>query len=194
MKMVGLAKLQQRLYQLVTQENSSLTPHLSSINHISLSTINNNNLWHFCLGHLSDKRLNVLHEQFPFISNYSNESCDVCHLAKQKHLYYSISGSRASKIFDFIHMDIWGPFSKVSIHGHKYFLTIVDNFSRFTWVVLLKTKAEVQINVQNFIALVETQFDSKVKILRSDNGLEFSLKNFYASKGIIHQTSCPYTP
>jgi len=53
-------------------------------------------------------------------------------------------------------MDIWGPFSKVSIHGHKYFLTIVDDFSRFTWVVLLKTKAEVQINVQNLIALVET--------------------------------------
>ena len=52
MKMVGLAKLQQGLYHLVTQDNSSLTPHLSSDNHISLSTINNNNLWHFCLGHL----------------------------------------------------------------------------------------------------------------------------------------------
>jgi len=62
MKMVGLAKLQQGLYHLVTQDNSSLTPYLSSFNHISLSTINNNNLWHFRLGHFSDKRLNVLHE------------------------------------------------------------------------------------------------------------------------------------
>jgi len=91
-------------------------------------------------------------------------------------------------------MDIWSPFSQVSIHGHKYFLTIVDDFNRFTWVILLKAKSEVQSNIQNFIALIERQFDSKIKLIRFDNGPEFSLKDFYASKGIIHQTSCPYTP
>ncbi|CAJ2674628.1 unnamed protein product [Trifolium pratense] len=81
-------------------------------------------------------------------------------------------------------MDIWGPYTTATVHGHKYFLTIVDDYSRFTWVILLKGKYEVTSQVQHFITLVETQFDSKVKILRSDNGPE----------GIIHQTSCIYTP
>jgi len=44
-------------------------------------------------------------------------------------------------------MDIWGPFSQSSIRGHKYFLTIVDDFSRFTWIVLLKSKGEVRTHI-----------------------------------------------
>ena len=91
-------------------------------------------------------------------------------------------------------MDIWGPFSKSSIHGHRYFLTILDDFSRYTWVVLLKSKSEVKTHVQNFINLIENQFETKIKCIRSDNGPEFFLKEFFSSKGIIHQTSCVYTP
>jgi hypothetical protein len=91
-------------------------------------------------------------------------------------------------------MDVWGPYSTASVHGHKYFLTMVDDFSRFTWLILLKGKHELATQVQNFIHLVENQFDSKVKIVRNDNGPEFSIPSFYASKGIIHQTSCVYTP
>ena len=59
---------------------------------------------------------------------------------------------------------------------------------------LLQSKAKVQINVQNFVALVENQFDTKVKIIRLDNGPEFFMKEFYASKGILHQRSCVETP
>ena len=91
-------------------------------------------------------------------------------------------------------MDIWGPFSKTSVHGHKYFLTILDDYSRYTWVVLLKSKAEVKLNVQNFINLVENQFETKVKCIWSDNGPEFFLKEFFSSKGILHQKSCVATP
>lgn len=42
--------------------------------------------------------------------------------------------------------------------------------------------------------MVETQFNSKVKIVHSDNGPEFKLENFYALKGIVHQSSCVNTP
>ena len=80
------------------------------------------------------------------------------------------------------------------MHGHRYFLTIVDDHTRFTWVHIMHTKAETRNIIMNFIASVETQFDSKVKIIRSDNGPEFLMHDFYASKGIIHQTSCVETP
>jgi hypothetical protein len=90
-------------------------------------------------------------------------------------------------------VDIWGPDTTATVHGHKYFLTIVDDFSRFTWLILLKGKAEVASQVQNFIHLVENKFVCKVKIVRSNNGPEFFIPSFYASKGIVHQTICVYT-
>ena len=59
---------------------------------------------------------------------------------------------------------------------------------------MLKSKAEVQGRIQNFVNYVETQFDTKIKIVHSDNSMEFFLKDFYASKGIFHQRSCVETP
>jgi len=38
-------------------------------------------------------------------------------------------------------MDIWGPLAITYVDGHKYFLTVVDDFSRHTWIFLLKTKS-----------------------------------------------------
>lgn len=91
-------------------------------------------------------------------------------------------------------MDLWGPFSVASVHNQKYFLTIVDDFSRFTWVVMLKGKFEAQCQIQKFVQLAETQFDARVKVIRSDNGPKFSLPSFFSFKGIVHQCSCVETP
>jgi len=91
-------------------------------------------------------------------------------------------------------MDIWGPCSIISIHGFKYFLTIVDDFSRYTWVILMHTKSEVRTHVTSFISYVENHFQTTVKIIRSDNGAEFAMTNFFSSKGIIHQKTCIETP
>lgn len=96
--------------------------------------------------------------------------------------------------FNLIHVDIWGGYHEPSLTGAKYFLTIIDDHTRSTWVYLMKHKSETQNLLINFIYLVETQFDKKVKVVRSDNGPEFKLEHFYSSKGIVHQTSCVNTP
>ena len=166
----------------------------STINNANINHTNDSTLWYFRLGHLSGNHLNILHQEYPFISSNFNEICDVCHLAKQRKLPYSLSTKRSFKIFELIHMDIWGLFSKHFIHGHKYFLAILDDYSPYTWVVLLKTKVEVKTHIENFVALVENQFETTIKCIRSDNGPEFLLRNFFSSKGILHQTSCVYTP
>ena len=131
---------------------------------------------------------------YPILSNDKSFTCNTCHYAKHKKLPFPSSISHASHVFDLLHMDIWGPCSKPSMHGHKYFLTIVDNHSRFTWVHLMHNKAETRPIIMNFITSIETQYDSKVKIIRSDNGPEFMMHGFYASKGIVHQTTCVETP
>jgi hypothetical protein len=100
-------------------------------------------LWHFRLGHTSFNRLELMKKLYPDIEvNKIDFCCDICHLAKQRKLPYDLSYSRASHCLELLHMDIWGPFSTPTPHGHKYFLTIVDDFSRFTWIILMKAKSE----------------------------------------------------
>jgi len=58
----------------------------------------------------------------------------------------------------------------------------------------MHNKSEVRANVTNFITYAENQFSTKVKIIRTENGIEFSMHDLFASKGIIHQTTCIETP
>lgn len=91
-------------------------------------------LWHSRLGHISGKRL----LQIPHLSHISkhlnkelnNIACDICPLAKQKKASFPVSNSISYSIFDLIHCDVWCLFSISSLHGNKYFLTIVENLSR----------------------------------------------------------------
>ena len=93
-----------------------------------------------------------------------------------------------------LHTDIWGPLAITSVDEHRYFLTIVDDFSGHTWIFILKTKLEVQGCIKSFITLVETQFSTTVKCIRSDQGPKFNLHQFYSLKGIEHQMFYVETP
>ena len=128
------------------------------------------------------------------ITNDNKATCDICHFAKQKHIPFTTSLSHALSNFELLHFDIWGPLSVSSLHGHRYFLTIVDDHSRFFWIILLKSKAEVAHHVQSFIKMIQNQFHVTLKFIRSDNGPKFMLSDFYASCGIIHQKTCVETP
>ena len=78
-------------------------------------------------------------------------------------------------------------------------MLFVDHFTFFTWLYLLKNKSEVFSKFLIFKALVENQFSTTIKTLRSDGGGggEYTSKDFTsytAFHGITHQISCPYTP
>lgn len=195
LKMIGQARRFDGLYYLISP--GMCTPHVASLTQASascFSAISSSTLWHFRLGHPSYERLRLLGDSFPFISCTQDHNCDTCHLAKQKKLSFSHSESVSNKAFELIHVDIWGPSPVTSMHGHRYFLTIVDDFTRFTWIFLMKTKAEVQTLLPQFCKMIETQFETHVKKVRSDNGPEFFLTQFYSSQGIIHQRVCVETP
>jgi len=59
---------------------------------------------------------------------------------------------------------------------------------------MLHNKSEVRNHIINFINFVEIQFHTKIKVIRTDNGPEFSIHDFFASKGITHQNPCVETP
>lgn len=76
--------------------------------------------------------------------------------------------------------------------GFRFFLTVVDDHSRTTWVTLLKHKSESFATLENFIILAKTQFGKAVKVVRSDNPLEFGdsqCKSLYDVHGIMHHTT-----
>ena len=90
-----------------------------------------------------------------------------------------------------------GPYRVSTKERFKYFLTIVDDYTRSLWVYLMKGKDEVYENVISFYNLLQTQFHKRIKIFRSDNGTEFTnnkFSKFVNDFGILHQTSCVYTP
>lgn len=58
--------------------------------------------------------------------------------------------------FQLIHIDVWGPYKVKSYHGCSQFLTIVDDFSSFTWIHLIKAKTDVVTVMNNFDAYVST--------------------------------------
>lgn len=91
-------------------------------------------------------------------------------------------------------MDVWGPYSQADINTNHYFLTIVDDASKYIWVFLMKTKLEVSFLIPYFCQYVKNQFQVSIKQIRTGNGTEFMLHSFFAENGIMHQNSCVYTP
>lgn len=194
--MIGIASLHRGLYVLESLPSNSSVSNSSVNNSCNFVSQNTCNLWHSRLGHISKIGLQATSKNFPFITcNNGNVPCDSCDFAKQRKLPFSNSISQSIVPFNILHADLWGPFSTISTLGHKYFLTLVDDYSRHTWVVFLKTKDQTKQSLINFIAYIENQFHTTLKCLRTDNGTEFiAMTSFLLSKGITHQRTCVETP
>lgn len=153
-------------------------------------------LWHRRLGHASLKILQMLPNVGPSRNkNLCTQACDICLRAKQSRDSFPISENKAAAIFQLIHCDLWGPYRTPTFCGARYFLTIVDDYSRAIWLYLLVDKTEVSRCLHQFLAMVARQFNTQVKTIRSDNGTEFTcMRPYFHDHGIIHETSCAGTP
>ncbi|KAJ0675133.1 putative RNA-directed DNA polymerase [Helianthus annuus] len=152
--------------------------------------------WHSRLGHPSDQVLAVLKQHLKLNSS-DHSPCDICHRAKQVRVPFPLSEHKTKCVGDLVHLDLWGLYKVTSYEGFKYFLTIVDDFSRSVWCYFMASKTEVFENLKGFYELILTQFKKRIKVFRSDNGTEFVNNNinmFCKNNGILHQTTCSYTP
>ncbi|BFG37702.1 hypothetical protein CerSpe_239760 [Prunus speciosa] len=154
-------------------------------------------LWHRRLGHAS---FGYLQKLFPSLFSdleSSSFKCDICELAKSHRVPFPLSSNKSLIPFSLVHSDVWGPSKVTTPGGARWFVTFIDDCTRMTWVSRLKTKGEVNSKFQQFYHMVETQFHTRIQVLRSDNGGEFlnhDLNEFFQAHGIIHQCSCPSTP
>jgi hypothetical protein len=133
-----------------------------------------------------------------FLGLVSNKSfdCISCQLGKQPALPFNNSESIASASFDLIHSDVWGPSLVPSMSCSRYFVIFVDDFSRYTWVFLMKSRSELLDIYRNFAKMVETHFSKRIKAFRSDNALEYTqqaFQNILKHYGTAPHLSCPGT-
>jgi len=119
-----------------------------------------------------------MHSLYPSICVDNKAICDVCQFAKHKKLPFITSLSHFSSKFELLHCDIWGLLGVLYIHGHKYYITIVDDYSRFVSIILIKSKAEVSLHIQQFITLIEISFTSHLKHLKVIMALNFIYLHF----------------
>ena len=129
---------------------------------------------------------------------FSKGACRGCILGKHPEKKYErASHERTFAPLELIHNDNAGPFPHMSMSQSKYALTFIDDFSRYCWVHFLNHKYKVFDLFKVFRALVENQFEMKIKIIISNNGGDYvksDLIQYCKDAGIQIQHSIPYTP
>ncbi|RVW92416.1 Retrovirus-related Pol polyprotein from transposon RE1 [Vitis vinifera] len=153
-------------------------------------------LWHRRLGHASFGYLKKLFPSLFAKSDISGFRCDISELAKSHRASFPLILNKSLFPFMVIHSDVWGPSKVPTLSGLRWFVTFIDDCTRMTWLCLMKTKDEVNL-FQNFHKVIETQYNAKVLVLRSDNGGEYQssvLQKYLEGHDIIHQTTCSNTP
>lgn len=155
-------------------------------------------MWHRKLGHMSERGLKILSELklLPGLKMVSLPFCEQCVISKQHRLKFSTSSSRSRGILELIHSDVWQA-PVTSLGGAKYFVSLIDDYSRRCWVYPIKRKGDVFEVFKVFKARVELESGKKIKCLRTDNGGEFANDAFDAfcqQEGIKRQFTTVYTP
>ncbi|XP_070007684.1 uncharacterized protein [Nicotiana sylvestris] len=160
-------------------------------------------LWHRRLGHASFSLLNKLVQKdlvrdLPKSKFMEHKVCDTCN--RGKHVKSSFKPKKyvsTSKLLDLLHMDLCGPMRVQSRGGKRYIFVIVDDYSKFTWTLFLKTKDETFEVFVAFVKKIQVKMDSKVACIRSDHGTKFDnakFDDFCNENGITHNFSAPRTP
>ena len=162
-------------------------------------------LWHKRLGHISIGRIKKLVNK-GVLSTLDFADFETClHCIKGKQTNKSKKGAkRSTNLLEIIHTDICYP--DMDANGPKYFIIFIDDYSRYMYLYLLRSKDEVLDAFKVFKAEVENQCGKHIKIVRSDRGGKYygkyiengqasgSFTKFLQEHGIVAQYTMPGSP
>ena len=170
---IGLAKEHNGLYFLSTSSQPELVKSTLSTSFFSSSNKDVILLHHKRLVHVPFSTLKLT---FPTLFkglNIQHFHCDICEYAKHTRVSFPISNKRSSSPFFLIHSDIWGPSTIPNILGSRWFVTFIDDCTRVSWFYLLKNKSDMSHIFPIFCTMVQNQFGTKIKKIRSDNARDY---------------------
>jgi len=164
-----------------------------------MNSLNPLYLWHCRLGHINENRMNKLHKSGNLGSfDYeSYDTCESCLLGKMTKTPFGGKGQHASGTLELIHSDVCGPMTTHARGGFSYFITFIDDYSKYGYLYLMKYKSEAFEKFKEFRNEVEKQLGKSIKTLRSDRGGEYLSQEFQGylrDNGILSQWTPPYTP
>lgn len=157
-------------------------------------------LWHERMAHVNIRAVKNTCKQLgvgePGLKAEKDFFCEACLTGKQSRKHHaSIKSEMNYKPGEKIHTDVCGPVNIESPRGSKYFLLFKDECTSFRKVYFLRHKSEVFEKFREFNAFVLTQLNTKIKVLKSDNGTEYTSRDFekyLCENGIVHERSSPY--
>lgn len=121
--------------------------------------------------------------------------CESCQIHKSIQQPFSSSHSETLGTLDLVHLDVW-VVPLFSPSSFKFYVTFIDNFSRFTWLYPIANKFDVFNSFIRFRLLVEKQFAYPIKRLQTDNGGEYIsslFTRYLMENGILYRCTCPHT-
>lgn len=129
--------------------------------------------------------------------------CSTCQMSKSVRHRPKADHSRITKPFEVIHSDLSGRFEHKSLAGARYYISFIDDATRYSWIRFIKVKAEAPQAIKDFIAFVNTQHNatvdriagSAIRRIKSDNGGEYmasDLQQHFKKLGIVHDNVPPY--
>ena len=161
-------------------------------------------LWHLRLGHLGNDNLKkMLSKEMvrgfkPMVRfEGTHPVCEGCMKVRQSREAFPDAEHRGRDVLELVHSDVCGPITPKSNGGNRYYLTFVDDFSRKSWVYLMREKKEVFRYFKLWKAMTERQTGKKINIFRTDRGGEYlsnEFKKFLEEDGVVHQVSMAGTP
>ncbi|GJT89708.1 ribonuclease H-like domain-containing protein [Tanacetum coccineum] len=89
--------------------------------------------WHCRLGHLTDPVLNVLKDSLNIDKKDNTVCCEICQRVKQTREPFPLSDHKSKSLGDLVHLDLWGLYKVTSSEEFRFFLTIVDDYTRAVW-------------------------------------------------------------
>ena len=172
-RIIGDGYLSNRLYHLNVLPNHESLVVVSSGKKRALTRDTSYDLWHRRLGHISQERINRLIKEniLPPLDSGAPKICIDCAKGKMTKTR-KLGSTRSSELLEIIHTDISGPFD-TTICGNKYFITFIDDFSRYGYLYLINDKSAAIDKFKIFKTEVELQLGKTIKIARSDRGDEY---------------------
>ena len=141
---------------------------------------NSKYLWHLRLCHIAEDRI-MKFERMRILSNLesaSNSTCEACLQGKNTRSPFVGQMERAKDVLEIIHSDVYRPFGKMARGGFYYFITFIDDLSRYGYLYLMKNKRESFETFKEFKAQVENQTGKCIKTLKSYRGGEYLSTEF----------------
>jgi len=104
---------------------------------------------------------------------------------------------REINLLELVHCDVCDSNDLLTLGGKRYFITFIDDFSKYCYVYSVNHKNELFDKFKVYKTKVENQLERKIKILQSNRGKEYTsldMSSFCEMYGIIHEVTPPYTP